>query len=116
MAGLLFATAGGFLWMQQRYDTVTACLFLAVCFLLAALILSLIILLRNRMATRPVHVQPDATASIQGAFDPDLLFLAANTLRGPASKKAISLAALGVLAALAFLDSRKPKKANAAES
>lgn len=108
VAALLFASIGGFLWIQQHYDTVTACLLLACCYLFVTTIVTIIALVKSNGRIIPPPNPISATEN--SPPDLDLLIQQIIAFRGPAAKKAISIAAVAIFTIFAFIDSKARRK------
>jgi hypothetical protein len=105
MAALLFLSVAGLLWMQQHYDTVTACLVLGVAYVLLALVALTVAMSVRRRRPAP----PPAPAHSQWWSDPVAIMTALQLVKAIGITRLLPLAILGAVAAgLAF--ERTPKR------
>ena len=98
MAGLLFLSVAGFLWLSQRYDPTTACLVLGIAYVvLAAIALTVVAGVRRR---RP-KVAPPAPASTQSQWwtDPVAIMTALQLVKAVGITRLLPIAVLGAVAA-----------------
>jgi len=98
VAGLLFISVAGFLWLSQRYDPTTACLVLGVAYLvLAAIALTVVASVRNR---RPkVAPPPPASTQPQWWTDPVAIMTALQLVKAVGITRLLPIAVLGAVAA-----------------
>jgi hypothetical protein len=96
VAGLLFLSVGGFLWLSQRYDPITACLVLGIAYvLLAAIALTVVASVRNR---RPRAAPPPVTQT-QWWADPVAIVTALQLVRAIGITRLLPIAVLGAVVA-----------------
>ena len=96
VAGLLFLSVGGFLWLSQRYDPITACLVLGIAYvLLAAIALTVVASVRNR---RP-RAAPPPVAQTQWWADPVAIVTALQLVRAIGITRLLPIAVLGAVVA-----------------
>jgi heme/copper-type cytochrome/quinol oxidase subunit 2 len=106
MAGLLFLSVAGFLWLSQRYDAITACVVLGIAYvLLAAIALTVVASVRSR---RP-KAAPPASAQSQWWADPVAIVTALQVVRTIGIARLLPIAVLGAVAA-GFMLERSAKR------
>jgi hypothetical protein len=104
-AAVLFLSVGGFLWVQTRFDAVTACLVLGAAYLLVALTaLAVVMSVRRR---RPKVAPP--TAPSPWWSDPVAIMTALQLVKAVGITRLLPIAVLGAVAAGLVLE-RAPKR------
>jgi hypothetical protein len=97
---LLFLLIGAFIWLSDRYDTVTAAVVLGVLFLATALIAMLACVLTRRRnierARRELELRRSSTANL---LDPKLMAMGYQVGQAIGWRRLATLAAVAVLAA-----------------
>lgn len=98
VAGLLFLSVAGFLWLSERYNPMTACLVLGIAYvLLAAIALTVVAIVRMR---RPkVAPPPPASTQPQWWTDPVTIMTALQVVRAIGITRLLPIAVLGAVAA-----------------
>lgn len=97
VAGLLFLSVGGFLWLSQRYDPITACLVLGIAYvLLAAIALTVVASVRSG---RRKKAPPPAPAQPQWWTDPVAIMTALQLVKAIGISRLLPIAVLGAVAA-----------------
>ena len=97
VAGLLFLSVGGFLWLSQRYDPITACIVLGIAYvLLAAIALTVVASVRGR---RPKPAPPPPAAQTQWWSDPVTIVTALQLVRAIGITRLLPIAVLGAVVA-----------------
>jgi putative superfamily III holin-X len=97
VAGLLFISVAGFLWLSQRYDPTTACLVLGFAYLvLAAIALIVVAGVRRRPKAAP---PPPAATQSQWWTDPVAIMTALQLVKAVGITRLLPIAVLGAVAA-----------------
>jgi hypothetical protein len=96
VTGVLFLSVAGFLWIQQRYDPVTACLVLGAAYVVLALIALAVVAFMRRVKIAPPAPTP---AQAQWWTDPVAVMTALQLVRTIGIGKLLPLAVLGAVAA-----------------
>lgn len=114
VAGLLFLSVGGFLWLSQRYDPITACLVLGIAYVvLAAVALTVVAIVRSG---RRKKAPPPAPAQPPWWTDPVTIVTALQLARTIGIARILPIAILGaVVAGFAMERSSKQEAQEPAE-
>lgn len=106
-AAILFSSVALFMWVQQRYDTVIACVSLAAIYSFIAFFSLVAVYLRRRKLERKTLQAAAASANPRGLSDPDFILSAFDGFRSLGAKRAVSIFALVAAMALAISDFKK---------
>jgi hypothetical protein len=106
-AATLFSSVAVFIWVQQRYDTVIACVVLAALYSFIAFISFVAAYLRRRKLEREILQASAGSANQRGLSDPDFILSALNGLQSLRARRAISIFTLVTAVAFAFVDFKK---------
>lgn len=95
---LIFLTIAAYIWLEQRYDQLTAALVLAGTFLIVAVVAATTMAMQRRRMMERAQLQL-AAKKAQPWIDPRLLAIGLEIGRAIGWKKGLSFAAAGVIAA-----------------
>jgi len=108
VTSMVFLSLAAFTWIQQRYDTVGACLFLGAFYFSVTLILFLIGYLRKKKVENE-SLRASTEARISGGLSVPDLILSLFT-RDLETKRVTSIVALAAVVALAILDLKRTRR------
>lgn len=106
-AAILFSSVALFIWVQQRYDIVIACVSLAAIYFFIAFLSLVAVYLRRRKLERETSKAAAASANPQGLSNPDFILSALDGFSSLGAKRAVSIFALVAAMALAISDFKK---------
>jgi hypothetical protein len=96
---LIFLTIAAYIWIEQRYDRLTAALVLAGFYLLVASVAAITMAVQRRRMIERAKIELAAHKAQHPIIDPRLLAIGLELGRTIGWKKGLPLAAVGVLAA-----------------